>query len=65
MRGQVYHIQGISLFTMGGGYSRDKAMRVERVSWWEEEMPSEAEYEEAWRNLAAQTAQEMLFTPYS
>lgn len=51
MRGQIYDINGTRLFTMGGGFSIDKAYRREGVSWWPQEMPSEAEYAEAWRNL--------------
>jgi len=53
MRGQVFSIDGISIFTMGGGYSIDAAMRIPGRSWWAEEMPSDDEYAEAWTNLAA------------
>ena len=53
MRGQVFSIDGISIFTMGGGYSIDAAMRIPGRSWWPEEMPSDDEYAEAWSNLAA------------
>lgn len=51
MRGQVYDIDGKSVFTMGGGYSIDAAYRIPGRSWWPEEMPSDEEYAEAWRNL--------------
>lgn len=51
MRGQVYTIQGVTVFTMGGGYSIDKAFRKQGVSWWKEELPSEDEYYEATLNL--------------
>lgn len=51
MRGQVYKIDGMSLFTMGGGYSIDKLYRIPGISWWAEEMPTEAEYAEARENL--------------
>ncbi len=51
MRGQVYDIDGLSFFTMGGADSVDKYHRVINVSWWENEMPSKAEYEEAMNNL--------------
>ena len=51
MRGQVYDLDGVSVFTMGGGYSIDAAFRVPGRSWWPEEMPSDAEYAEAWANL--------------
>jgi DNA repair exonuclease SbcCD nuclease subunit len=51
MRGQVFEIEGYSFFTFGGAESHDKAFRKEGVSWWREELPSEAEIEESWRNL--------------
>lgn len=47
MRGQHYEIEGCRIFTMGGGYSRDKALRTEHLSWWREELPCRAEYETA------------------
>lgn len=51
MRGQVYDIDGVSVFSMGGGHSIDVAYRVPGRSWWPEEMPSDAEYAEAMENL--------------
>ena len=51
MRGQVFSIEGKRIFTMGGGYSRDKYMRREGFSWWSCEMPSNEEYREAAENL--------------
>ena len=51
MRGQVFEIEGKRIFTFGGGTSIDKYMRREGVSWWREEMPSYAEFEEALANL--------------
>lgn len=51
MRGQVYNIDGIKFFAMGGASSRDKSMRTEGIDWWTEEMPSNEEYEEACKNL--------------
>ena len=51
MRGQVYTIDGIRFFTMGGAESIDKIYRKEGVSWWERELPSNEEYEEALRTL--------------
>lgn len=53
MRGQVYEIDGRTFFTMGGAQSSDKAWRIEDVSWWSEELPSDAEYETALNNLDA------------
>ena len=52
MRGQVFEINGISSFTMGGGYSIDKIYRIPGRSWWPEEMPTQEEYKEAWDNLS-------------
>jgi len=51
MRGQVFEIDGIKFFTMGGAESTDKDLRKEGESWWAREMPSDEEYEEALRNL--------------
>ena len=51
MRGQIYTIEGKSIFTFGGAYSIDKAFREEGKSWWPQEMPSEEEYDQAWKNL--------------
>ncbi len=51
MRGHVFDIDGKKIFTMGGGYSRDKASRTEGFSWWPEEMPSNAEYRQATASL--------------
>ncbi len=53
MRGQVFNIDGTTLFAMGGASSHDKEYRVEGISWWPEELPSDAEYEEAIENLEA------------
>ena len=51
MRGQVFEIDGLKFFTMGGAESTDKQYRKEGVSWWARELPSQEEYEEALRNL--------------
>lgn len=51
MRGQVFDIDGISVFTMGGASSHDRAWRTEGESWWPEELPSDAEREEARASL--------------
>lgn len=51
MRGQVYEIDGKRIFTMGGAYSIDKLIRMEGVSWWPDELPSNEEYNEATKNL--------------
>lgn len=51
MRGQVFELDGARVFTMGGATSVDRAWRVPGLSWFPEELPSRAEYEEAERNL--------------
>ena len=51
MRGQVFDIDGIKLFAMGGASSHDKEFRMEGKSWWPEELPSDEEYIEAEHNL--------------
>lgn len=52
MRGQVYHLEGMTFFTMGGALSIDKKFRTENLSWWKEEIPSKEEMMEAVKNLA-------------
>ena len=51
MRGQVFVLEGLTLFTMGGAASIDRMLRTEGDSWWARELPSAREYEEARRNL--------------
>ena len=51
IRGQVFDIDGITFFTMGGAESTDKQYRKEGESWWAREMPSDEEYKEAIENL--------------
>ena len=53
MRGQVFVVEGKKIFTMGGAYSIDRAIGGENISYWEAELPSKEECEEARRNLAA------------
>lgn len=50
-RGQTYSIGGYEVFAFGGAPSHDKSYRKEHVSWWADEMPSEAEISEGRRNL--------------
>ena len=51
MRGQVFTIDGKKIFTMGGAASHDRKYRKEGISWWEEEIPSRDEFDEAIKNL--------------
>lgn len=76
MRGQVFEIEGKSIFTFGGASSHDidggilepdapdykkrkkeldrgwRPYRINHVSWWSRELPSEEEMQEGRRNLA-------------
>jgi len=51
MRGEVFEICGAKVFCMGGASSHDKHLRKPNVSWWEEEIPSKAEFEHAVETL--------------
>jgi len=51
MRGQVFTIDDLKFFTMGGATSIDKYRRKKGISWWKEEIPSNKEFEEAFNNL--------------
>jgi DNA repair exonuclease SbcCD nuclease subunit len=53
IRGQFFTIAGETLFTFGGGDSMDKQWRTPNISWWPEELPSEAQYQEGLANLEA------------
>lgn len=51
MRGQVFNIDGLKFFTMGGATSIDKEWRREHISWWADEIPSMTEMDEGLGNL--------------
>jgi predicted phosphodiesterase len=51
MRGQVFTIDGLKIFTMGGGESPDLEYRLEETSWYKYEIPSKAELLEGANNL--------------
>lgn len=51
MRGEIFTIDGLKFFVMGGASSHDKAGRKEGKSWWPEELPSNEEYQNALANL--------------
>jgi len=46
IRGQVFTIDGITIFTIGGARSTDKAYRTVNKSWWAAEEPTMEELEE-------------------
>lgn len=49
-RGQVLTIDNRKFFVMGGARSHDKEYRIEHISWWPDEIPSNEEME---RGIAA------------
>lgn len=51
MRGQLFSINGMTFFTMGGAYSVDRGWRVKNESWFEAELPSNEEYKTASETL--------------
>ena len=54
MRGQIYTIDGKTFFTFGGGYSCDIETRVEHRSWWQQELPTTQEWNEALKRRRTQ-----------
>jgi DNA repair exonuclease SbcCD nuclease subunit len=50
-RGHIYNIDDKTIFTMGGATSIDKHCRQNRISWWEEEIPSYEEFDLGFKNL--------------
>jgi len=53
MRGQIFTICGKIFFSFGGAESTDKEWRLEGRSWWPQEVPNYADYDEAYKNLSA------------
>ena len=51
MRGQVFNIDGLSIFTMGGGESADLEARIDENPWFKYEIPSKEELIEGANNL--------------
>lgn len=51
MRGQVFEIEGKTIFTFGGATSIDRFMRREGISWWKQELPTYEELDEGVANL--------------
>ena len=46
-RGQIFQLEEYRIFAMGGAESHDKKYRKSGVSWWEEELPTETEIQDA------------------
>lgn len=53
LRGEVYTLENRTFLCMGGGETADKENRLEGESWWPQELPSAADYENCRKNLAA------------
>ena len=51
MRGQIFELESYRFFTMGGAKSHDTNHRINHISWWRQELPSDEEYIEALQNL--------------
>ena len=51
MRGQVFELESYRFFTMGVAKSHDTNHRINHISWWRQELPSDEEYSEALQNL--------------
>lgn len=50
-RGQIFNIEGMSIFTFGGGESPDKEIRFEQDKWWRQELPTPWEMQEGAENI--------------
>lgn len=55
LRGEVYTVEGRTIFAFGGGDSSEKGFRMEQNLWWPQEMPSEQEMQRGLANLRAQS----------
>ena len=51
MRGQIFEIEGKTIFTFGGATSIDRDFRIEGRSWWSQELPTYEELDEGIANL--------------
>lgn len=51
MRGEIFEIDGLRFFVLGGAASTDREWRREGFDWFEEELPSAEECRHAWDNL--------------
>ena len=51
MRGQIYLLDGKTIFTFGGASSHDKQYRTEGLNWWRQELPTQEELQSAQKTL--------------
>ena len=61
MRGQVFEIEGKTIFTFGGATSIDKDYRVEGESWWSQELPTYEELDEGVDYIITHSCSERAF----
>lgn len=52
-RGEIYELEGKTLFVFGGAESLDKETRAEGKTWFRQEVPSPEQFEKARQNLTA------------
>ena len=53
MRGEIFNLDGYKCLAFGGAASVDRADRIEDISWWAAEMPSDVECAHCVENLIA------------
>ena len=53
MRGEIFEIDGLRVLAFGGAASHDKEARKPYISWWPEEIPNAADFENACKNLGS------------
>lgn len=53
MRGQVFDIDGETIFTFGGAASVDVDFRTPYIDWWPQELPDKPEFDDAMEALGA------------
>jgi len=51
MRGEIFDLDGIRFFALGGAASTDRYLRKEGFDWFAQEVPSQEECDYAWNNL--------------
>lgn len=52
IRGEIYDVMGEKkMFCFGGAASLDRYRRIEGISWWRQELPTEVDYNRARENL--------------
>lgn len=52
MRGEIFEIDNCTILAFGGAPSHDKEFRIKDISWWEDEVPTAADFDNAKKNLA-------------